>query len=334
MCHQDAIEFFSDQRVVLGSDGKIDCFKETGWDVAIMMDGHLFNVSELKEECKNQGHPVQSDAVEELIFRLYQIYREEFMSLLNGAFSIVLVDRLCDLALLIRDPMGLKPLFYHVNKESVIFGSNITLPNPPEKTEDIGYTYQFAGWDIDGDQVVDEVPNTVKGEFSAKPIYTSIPKQYTYKFLNSDGSILTTAMIIANYQTFLNAIILPAGTYTISLEVTNILKPELTITDTPLSLVLFNNDTQASEATISSGSPVTIELDKETNFTVSLVNTGMLAANLVIKPQIEMGPEKTNWAPNMDKIGTYVDRRFNSLNAKIKVLTNLVEALSNNNVSN
>jgi hypothetical protein len=141
-------------------------------------------------------------------------------------------------------------------------------------------------------------------------------------------------MIIANYQTFLNAIILPAGTYTISLEVTNILKPEITITDTPLSLVLFNNDTQASEATISSGSPVTIELDKETNFTVSLVNTGMLAANLVIKPQIEMGTEKTNWAPNMDKIGTYVDRRFNSLNAKIKVLTNLVEALSNNNVSN
>ena len=52
MCHQDAIEFFSDQRAVLGSDGKIACFKETGWDVVIMMDGHLFNVSELKEECK------------------------------------------------------------------------------------------------------------------------------------------------------------------------------------------------------------------------------------------------------------------------------------------
>ena len=137
MCHQDTIEFFSDQRAVLGSDGKIACFKETGWDVVIMMDGHLFNVSELKEECKNQGHPVQSDAVEELIFRLYQIYREEFMSLLNGAFSIVLVDRLCDLALLIRDPMGLKPLFYHVNKESVIFGSLIrcVLKHPSVKAQ-------------------------------------------------------------------------------------------------------------------------------------------------------------------------------------------------------
>ena len=116
MCNCDAIEFFSDQRAVLGSDGKIMCFKEAGWDVVIMMDGHLYNVPELKEECEKCGHPVQSDAVEELIYRLYQIHREEFMGLLNGAFSIVLVDRLCDLALLIRDPMGLKPLFYHVSQ--------------------------------------------------------------------------------------------------------------------------------------------------------------------------------------------------------------------------
>lgn len=125
MCLSEEIEIVSDETMMIGSDENISCFKEDGWDVVIMMDGELFNTKELKVHCENHGYGIKSDSVEELIFRLYQIHHEEFIHHLNGAFSIVLVDRNHECALLIRDHAGLKPLFYHVQKNRFAFGTLI-----------------------------------------------------------------------------------------------------------------------------------------------------------------------------------------------------------------
>ncbi len=71
------------------------------------------------------------------------------------------------------------------------FNDTFTIPTNPERAETDAYLYQFLGWDINGDGDVDELPATIKGTLKAVAVYKATIKQYSYKFLNDDGSVFT-----------------------------------------------------------------------------------------------------------------------------------------------
>jgi hypothetical protein len=125
-----------------------------------------------------------------------------------------------------------------------------------------------------------------------------------------DGSVLTTAKVSSSKEVQLASYALPAGTYTASIDVTDIIDTTKAVTGFKLKI---------TGASVSSSGQFT--LAAETTIQVSLVTpTSGFDTGLLIKPQIEEGSEKTAWVPYMDKIGTYVDERFNGINTKLKVL--------------
>ncbi len=72
-----------------------------------------------------------------------------------------------------------------ISEELIDYGTTITPPENPTKAATQQYTYTFAGWDgyYDGiTQTNDEMVFTAK--------YNATVNQYTYKFLDEDGSIL------------------------------------------------------------------------------------------------------------------------------------------------
>ena len=71
-------------------------------------------------------------------------------------------------------------------------GGNITPPANPEKSQTQAATYVFAGWDTNGDGLVDELPTTITADFTAIAVYAATAKQYTYTFYTSDGTVLST----------------------------------------------------------------------------------------------------------------------------------------------
>ena len=110
-----------------------------------------------------------------------------------------------------------------------------------------------------------------------------------------------------------------AGTYTASLEVTNIVDLIGTATNPGFSLkIIIDGTEQPASFTLSTTKAARIYL---------VVPNGCSTKNLLIKPQIEAGDKKTDWVPNMDKIGTYVDRRFNGINAKLKPILELMDCI-------
>ena len=132
-----------------------------------------------------------------------------------------------------------------------------------------------------------------------------------------DGSILTShkgRTQEAGNEYLLSDCLLSEGTYTISLDITNILEEPVNNSGFLLKVNIDGEEINVD------GSYIRF-LDKDTTILVYLVVPDDFETDLLIKPQIEKGEEKTAWVPNMDKIGTYVDRRFNSANAKFKVLT-------------
>ena len=52
---------------------------------------------------------------------MYEEYGERFIEKINGMFSISIFDKNINLLLIIRDRLGIKPLFYYYNKKKFIF---------------------------------------------------------------------------------------------------------------------------------------------------------------------------------------------------------------------
>lgn len=153
-----------------------------------------------------------------------------------------------------------------------------------------------------------------------------------------DGSILTTDVSTreSRKEILLNTCNLSAGKkYIISLDITNITDEAITNSaDFSLKVSIAGKDP------VSTDSFEVLDLSAETeeaSAAVYLIAPTAFVAGLLIKPQIEEvqvlenGQEQvspTKWVPYMKTIGEYVDERFNSINAKIKLLNKQLEDLA------
>ncbi len=93
--------------------------------VWVIFNGEIFNYIELREKLKLQGHRFYTHSDTEVIVHLYEEYGDNFIKHLNGQFSIALWDKQKQRLLLIRDRVGITPLFYTVVDKQLIFGSEI-----------------------------------------------------------------------------------------------------------------------------------------------------------------------------------------------------------------
>ncbi len=91
-----------------------------------VVNGEIYNYKELRKELEKKGHRFHTDHSDtEVIVHLYEEYGRGFVHKLNGMFAIALWDKVQDKLFLIRDRMGVKPLFYTIVKNILVFGSEI-----------------------------------------------------------------------------------------------------------------------------------------------------------------------------------------------------------------
>jgi len=96
---------------------------ETLWTV---FNGEIYNFQELRADLLKKGHRFYTDHSDtELIVHLYEEYGEAFPHKINGMFAIALWDKNAQRLYLIRDRMGVKPLFYGMIGKDLLFGSEI-----------------------------------------------------------------------------------------------------------------------------------------------------------------------------------------------------------------
>jgi asparagine synthase (glutamine-hydrolysing) len=141
--------FYSDGKMNLGIRRLSIIDLETGqqpvhnedkslWTV---FNGEIYNFQELRKELMEQDHTFYTDHSDtEVIVHLYEEYGGDFLCQMNGMFAIALWDSQRDKLLLIRDRMGVKPLFYTFSNGHLIFGSEIkAILAHPGYQRDINY---------------------------------------------------------------------------------------------------------------------------------------------------------------------------------------------------
>jgi asparagine synthase (glutamine-hydrolysing) len=104
--------------------------------ITVVQNGEIFNYVELADELRAQGVRLDTRSDTEVLLRLYEREGLAFVQRLNGMFAIAIDDAREDALYLVRDRIGVKPLYVAQQGERHLFGSELkallqALPTAP-----------------------------------------------------------------------------------------------------------------------------------------------------------------------------------------------------------
>ena len=92
-------------------------------EYGIVYNGEIYNAAELKQDLQSRGCRFETTCDTEVILWGYVEYGMEIARKLNGIYAFAIWDGEKDTLFLCRDRMGVKPLFYAVQGDTLVFGS-------------------------------------------------------------------------------------------------------------------------------------------------------------------------------------------------------------------
>lgn len=108
--------------------------------IVLVCNGEIYNYQMLRELLFSRGHQFYTKSDTEVIIHLYEEFGEEFVKELRGMFALALWDDKRKKLVLARDRLGIKPLFYSIDQQRLIFGSEIkSIVNHPSYPKRIDY---------------------------------------------------------------------------------------------------------------------------------------------------------------------------------------------------
>lgn len=99
--------------------------------VALVFNGEIYNFRELRAELEAAGHVFRGNSDTEVLLHLYLTWRArggdlaETLRRINGIFAFALWDADRGALLLVRDGLGVKPMYYCTDADRFVFASEI-----------------------------------------------------------------------------------------------------------------------------------------------------------------------------------------------------------------
>jgi asparagine synthase (glutamine-hydrolysing) len=93
--------------------------------VSVTFNGEIYNHLEIRAELESRGHRFTTKSDTESIVHLYEDCGAELAHRLSGMFAIAVWDAPARRLSLFRDRLGIKPLYYCIHKNELLFGSEI-----------------------------------------------------------------------------------------------------------------------------------------------------------------------------------------------------------------
>lgn len=94
-------------------------------DLAVVLNGEIYNYRQLRAELLDDGVDLASTSDTEVLLHLYRRQAEGMVDSLEGMFAFALWDRRRGTLFLVRDPHGIKPLYYADDGSVFRFASSV-----------------------------------------------------------------------------------------------------------------------------------------------------------------------------------------------------------------
>ena len=89
----------------------------------LVYNGEIYNFREFYPELKNNGFDIRTTSDTEVLMKLFQLHGLKMLHRLNGMFAFAIWDKLEKKLTVVRDRMGVKPLYYSLYNETFYFAS-------------------------------------------------------------------------------------------------------------------------------------------------------------------------------------------------------------------
>jgi asparagine synthase (glutamine-hydrolysing) len=93
--------------------------------VWIVFNGEIYNYRELRSFLLTKGHVFKTQSDTEVIVHLYEEFGPQCVERLRGMFAFALWDGKAKQLFLARDRVGIKPLYYSLSDNAIVFASEI-----------------------------------------------------------------------------------------------------------------------------------------------------------------------------------------------------------------
>src|SRR5207248_1518921 len=96
--------------------------QETVW---VIFNGEIYNYRELRNQLQSKGHQFRTSSDTEVIIHGYKQWGSDVFNHLNGMFGLAIWDVKKKRAIVARDAMGIKLIYYRIAHGELTFGSEI-----------------------------------------------------------------------------------------------------------------------------------------------------------------------------------------------------------------
>jgi asparagine synthase (glutamine-hydrolysing) len=110
---------------ILDIEGGNQPFFSQDGRVVVLCNGEIYNHKELRRELEAKGIVFTTNSDIEILPHLYHFYGPDFVKKLNGMFAISLWDDRKKRLFLYRDHIGIKPIYYYVGKDTLVYASEM-----------------------------------------------------------------------------------------------------------------------------------------------------------------------------------------------------------------
>lgn len=136
------IDLSSGQQPISNEDGSL-------W---IVFNGEIYNYVELRPQLESRGHHFSTQCDTEVVLHMFEEYGPDCLNQFNGQFAIAIWDSKNRRLFLARDRLGVRPLFYTIQKQRLYFSSEIkSFLETPEVSFDINpsaLAQVFTYWSV------------------------------------------------------------------------------------------------------------------------------------------------------------------------------------------
>lgn len=100
-------------------------FNNQSKDIGIVYNGEIYNYKELRDDLIGMGVKFSTASDTEVVLRMYEKFGTGSFSKLNGMFAFFIWDKPRGVQYLVRDYIGMKPVYYYEDSDKFIFASEI-----------------------------------------------------------------------------------------------------------------------------------------------------------------------------------------------------------------
>lgn len=91
----------------------------------IVFNGEVYNFVDHRPVLEQKGHRFSTKTDTEVVLHLYEEYGLNFFEKMNGMFGLAIWDETGQQLIVVRDRLGIKPLYYYRDGEKIVFASEI-----------------------------------------------------------------------------------------------------------------------------------------------------------------------------------------------------------------